>query len=250
MTEWHGLLARYLDRPDQTECENAFKAWLHGQIDGYFYSRREVEGHQLRSGEKVIADFVCVARPWMVQRGFTSAPFVIEAKYPLGWDKGAGKKMLAWAGQMIRYRHSKFYSRRTREFTILPAFVLSAPPLSECDHGLGESLKLLHHAGVGEMTIRPRKPYDPPEDCIGNPDYETVFGIQMSAGSSYWSNTRGRTKANLGSGVLDLKTWIEEEKRLAESRLLLRGHGPGQPGLEEQAALGDGREVVSAAESA
>ena len=215
--DWENILRRWRHEPDQTKRELQWKNWLHTQLMPYFHVVREVEGRTLRNSSVVWIDFLCKAQPLLLVTGFPRPVFGIEAKYPLGWGSNEGSDVESrcneWLSQMVRYRHSRFWSKRDQEFSVIPAFILSAPPLTT----LLESTKkdclqnFFHKLGIGELHVRLRRAYDLPK-ALGGFEHEAILSVCFSPGLIFWNNVRGRSGLGIGRATWDDHLLELEEK--------------------------------------
>ena len=198
--DWHGLLGRWLNLEDQTARELQFQNWLHGQLEPYFHLKREVEGLSVfDTGQRI--DFLARARRPLLRGGFTPEVFGIEAKYPLGWTAHTMQHCCRWVGQMSTYATSRFDGKAGPR-TIRPAFILSAPPVSDLleERVNSWTAHIMHQIRLGELHLRPRRDYDVPLDALDR-DYETVFEIRFSGGI-YWRNLTLDTRLHPGNWLI------------------------------------------------
>lgn len=202
-TDWGPILAQWCDEKDQTHREKRFHWWLKPQLERYFDVRHEASGLTLRNESPRRIDFLCRAKAPLRHAGFPGLIFGIEAKHPLEWD-AAGSRLTKWMAQMVEYRHCKFQTKKG-EYSIIPAFILSAPPLSDLLDESPQAIwtsRIEHQLGIGELNFRTRSAYDPQVDFRGD-DYEVVLEIRFNHASRTWANTHRKMGHHPGDHIFE-----------------------------------------------
>jgi hypothetical protein len=167
-----------------TVPEAQLKALLTAYLQPDFLLFPEEPGKHVIYGDRVIADFLAIPKPHLIQNGFDEGYFVIEVKSPGNVDRE--KKFRETVAQAVSYLHSGF-----DRFAGFPMFSLIFPSLGEYAQGksehdrdlMGGVYRLMQFLGVGSLGL---------DDRNG----ETHWSITGTS-NNYYTSRYGKGKANV-----------------------------------------------------